>query len=180
MQERVVILVTHHLDLVGPLASQVITLDQGMISNFEVQEPSEPEPESLEESKTLTPLDARTSSSKLVQDEEMAQGSVSWSVYRRYMRSMGYRFWAALFILMGISRLVSFGQNWVVKTWGEAAEKAPMTFVHYGMDVRMTYFYEALVQQSQAAKNIDGPMRYLLIYVGVGQSFLCEFAQSQV
>lgn len=174
VKDRIIILVTHHLDLVGPAASQILQLESGKLHQLEQQTPKPvdiAEPVDAKEAAAPTEMP----SSKLVQEEEMATGSVSWAVYKRYITGMGYGIWILLAVLMVVSRLASFLQNWVVKEWGEAAQSAPVTYVHYGqMDVKMTDFvdsatnaYQSASEPFHTAKTVEGPMRFLLIYTGI-------------
>lgn len=169
---RVIILVTHHLDLVGPAASQVIELESGTVSKISIQKPAELTPAQMEELKVPPPrVDDQAPNSRLVQDESMASGSVSWSVYKRYIKSMGYGVWPVLAILMASSRFVSFLENWVVKEWAEANATVPSTYVHYGqMNAGMADFVEAASSVIESNSQPESPMRFLMIYVGIGVS----------
>lgn len=186
VHDRIIILVTHHLDLVGPAATQILTLEDGKVASIEKQVPQVLHLPDAKEAKEPSG-EAQAPSSRLVQEEEMATGSVSWSVYKRYISGMGYTTWVFLAVLMITSRFASFLQNWVVKEWGEAAQSAPMTFVHYGqMDVKMTDFvdsataaYADLSNKFHTAKMVEGPMRFLLIYTGIG-AFVFELKSSHL
>ncbi|KNE73270.1 hypothetical protein AMAG_20735 [Allomyces macrogynus ATCC 38327] len=57
----------------------------------------------------------------LIQDEERAEGSVSWGVYAAYLRqSGGALWWTMLLGIMLIPQLLDVGQQWWVETWAQS------------------------------------------------------------
>lgn len=135
MQNRMVVLVTHRTTLVHHIATQIIDIKDGRatvygknaISTTETddltQQPSPDEDEAelqhedeLEGTETAVP-------DKFIEEEHRAEWGVKAKVYWDYIRAGKYKWWIALLIVMTIYRLVSVGQSWFLKEWGEAYDQ---------------------------------------------------------
>lgn len=60
---------------------------------------------------------------KLIEEENKAEGSVSWSVYKTYIDAFGSKpFWVALFIVFIFGQSVTIGQSYWLRIWGMAED----------------------------------------------------------
>lgn len=146
MKERTVILVTHHVSLCLGSAAYVVALKDGQVvqagtpkellaSNAlgeEVVFASEEQKEAQEQEAAEGPIptvpktvtlkkNQDSNGGKLVQEEERAEGGVSWSVYKTYIEaSGGYVFWISVLVLFGAAQATILGQDYWIKVWSAA------------------------------------------------------------
>ncbi|KAI8977400.1 hypothetical protein BDF20DRAFT_988366 [Mycotypha africana] len=147
MKHRTVILVTHHVGLCLSGAEYVVAMKDGKVVaagtpkqvlksgalGEELAKVEEAKTVTAEESavegpipvvpKTMTQKknNADGKGGKLTQDEERAQGGVSWSVYKTYINaSGGYTFWFVVLILFGVAQSCALAQDYWIKVWSAA------------------------------------------------------------
>jgi len=130
---RLVIFVTHRIDIATPYANQVIEiLDDGRIETFDRTELESNEEElqhlaSLVRSATQATLSAHGSRSeeeepvpdKFIEDEHRVNGGVLASVYWQYVKAGRLRWWAVVIFFFTLFRLVRLAYFWFLKEWGE-------------------------------------------------------------
>ncbi|EJD42543.1 P-loop containing nucleoside triphosphate hydrolase protein [Auricularia subglabra TFB-10046 SS5] len=173
MRGRTVVLATHHVDLVAPVAAFVVRLEAGRIvaqgtpeqlrargdsaciaapgRSKARDESSEPEP-----AETLA-VDDLKGAKKLVEPETKASGSVKVNVYLLYLQAAGYWIVVLLFLVVMLKRIMDLAQMFWVKAWSESYEShAP------GADPPKTPF-----DLPSATQN---PLPYVAVYIGI-QSF---------
>lgn len=147
MQNRMVVLVTHRTALVRHIATQIIDIKDGHATVYGkdaiftaaaddvAQQPllddeeARPQHEDeLEDTATAVP-------DKFIEEEHRAEWGVKAKVYWDYIRAGKYRWWIALVIVMTIYRLVSVGQSWFLKEWGEAYDQHSFVQVWRGLNL---------------------------------------------
>ncbi|KLO18951.1 P-loop containing nucleoside triphosphate hydrolase protein [Schizopora paradoxa] len=148
---RTVILVTHNVALVAPIARYMVVLGKnGQVSSMgsvedvlKIDKELEAllEEEKLEEIKELkkeeeepkagTDVDAIQRSGKLVVEEEVAIGRVAWKPISLFVESFGGPLvWATYFGFEIITRLVNIYQKWLMAYWSDQYETHPASEVN--------------------------------------------------
>ncbi|KZO89806.1 ATP-binding cassette transporter [Calocera viscosa TUFC12733] len=144
VQGRTVILVTHALPLVGPIANSITELDiNGRIKSHgpparelidsakRIQDDSNPEgPENgheihdaLDEKPDGKMADGKLADGKLVADEELAQGRLKWAAIELLLSSYGgVAFWLLLVVVFFSSQLTDIMITWWLGAWTSAYE----------------------------------------------------------
>ncbi|OCH87314.1 P-loop containing nucleoside triphosphate hydrolase protein [Obba rivulosa] len=141
---RTVILVTHNVALAGPIADFVVALSsdgriasQGSFANVltndarlstQIMEESK-EIEKVEQEIDATHMDTSAKESKdgkLVLEEDIAEGHVSWSAMKLYLNGLGgthpYLFWAGFAGALFVSEFINSVQTWFVGYWAQQYE----------------------------------------------------------
>ncbi|CDR36136.1 RHTO0S01e15060g1_1 [Rhodotorula toruloides] len=133
---RTCILVTHHVDLVLPLAAYHVQLEngkviaQGPVESLQTQAVDAVE----EELKTLpdgegegagvaeeTEGDAKKERVTAGKAEGWTSGAVKSEMYKAYLRSSGYAAWALVLLTVVGRPVFTFLEQFVLRQWGEAA-----------------------------------------------------------
>jgi ABC-type multidrug transport system fused ATPase/permease subunit len=143
MKQRTVILVTHHVGLCLPGADYIVALKDGEVADAgspkallksgvlgeELSQAEEAEVVTAEEAAVEGPIPVVPknlnkkigSGGKLTQDEERAEGGVSWDVYKTYINaSGGVKFWFLVLILFGGAQACVLAQDYWIKVWSAA------------------------------------------------------------
>jgi hypothetical protein len=135
MQDRTVILVTHHVQLCLPAASLVIRMVSGKAQpetidrtasgtssrNDSVKEDDEETRVDSDEDTKATPLPAATPvDATIITKENRETGSVKWTVYRLYLRAAGIETWIGILSMLLAVRLFTVVQQFYLKWWGES------------------------------------------------------------
>ncbi|KAI9485985.1 MAG: P-loop containing nucleoside triphosphate hydrolase protein [Benjaminiella poitrasii] len=148
MKHRTVILVTHHVGLCLSGAGYVVVLKDGQVANAgkpkellksgalgeELLKAEEAKAAITEEAAVEGPIpvvpkgvakkqntDENGNGGKLTQDEERAEGGVSWFVYKTYINaSGGYLFWCVLIVLFCVAQACVLAQDYWIKVWSAA------------------------------------------------------------
>jgi ABC-type multidrug transport system fused ATPase/permease subunit len=137
---RLVIFVTHRVDIVTPYAYQVIAvMDGGRVESFDKKERenNEEELEHLAEivrTASAQPAAASDGSAveeeepipdKFIEDEHRVHGGVLASVYWQYVKAGRLRWWATVIIFFVLFRAVRIAYFWFLKEWGEQYRETP-------------------------------------------------------
>lgn len=129
-QGRMIIFVTHRMDLltryadqvfeVSPLGHvQVITRDEiNMHDELLHFTATEDPPETADEEQTT--LGSNGTAVKVIEEEYRATGGVMASVYWKYVKAGKLRFWVILMLVFGIFRVSRMAHFYYLKIWGEA------------------------------------------------------------
>ncbi|KAI7906444.1 P-loop containing nucleoside triphosphate hydrolase protein [Cokeromyces recurvatus] len=224
MKHRTVILVTHHVGLCISGADYVVVLKEGQVLDAgspksllksgvlgeELSKAEEAKMAMTEETAVEGPIPVvpKTIHSttdminghggKLTQEEERAEGGVSWSVYKTYINaSGGYLFWAIVLILFCVAQACVLGQDYWIKVWSaayghesEGPEKDALHDDHLGlllfsasntmgqnnlMNVYTTapIFHTTMNRMIKPAEDAIDVVYYLGIYFLVGVIALC-------
>ncbi|KAF9078002.1 hypothetical protein BDP27DRAFT_1207896 [Rhodocollybia butyracea] len=147
MKDRTVILVTHNTALTFPIASLVVTMKDGRVTSQEVTRAADVqsevetieataskisdtnsldvEPATLEDKSADAKKD-QGSGGKLVMDEEVQVGHISWAAIKLYATGLGGRFPILFFVTwiatLTVSHLVVVSQTWYLGFWASQYE----------------------------------------------------------
>ena len=132
-KDRIVVLVTHRVDLVAPLAddiwevhdSGVRHLDSGSIETQNQGFSTHP-PNSVENEAPSKEADDERNAipDEFIEEEHRAQGGVMASVYWRYIKAGDLRLWAIMVVIILIQRFFRVADYYFLKEWGEAYERS--------------------------------------------------------
>ncbi|KAI8838753.1 hypothetical protein BJ741DRAFT_600512 [Chytriomyces cf. hyalinus JEL632] len=149
LADRTVILVTHAISLVLPVADHVIFLKRGQVvacgtalevaQNAAVRDVTEtmlavesPRPQNMTVQPSKAKIDAvlkRSSADVLVQSERMASGTVSHHVYWAYLKAAGGAAFGLLFLAsFWVTIFVQFGNDFWLKRWSEFGNQATLSY----------------------------------------------------
>uniref|UniRef100_A0A0K3C7N0 BY PROTMAP: gi/647394901/emb/CDR36136.1/ RHTO0S01e15060g1_1 [Rhodosporidium toruloides] n=1 Tax=Rhodotorula toruloides TaxID=5286 RepID=A0A0K3C7N0_RHOTO len=136
IRDRTCILVTHHVDLVLPLAAYHVQLEngkvivQGPVESTQMQSVDAVE----EELKGLpdgegegagaaeqTESDAKKERVTAGKAEDWTSGAVKSEMYKAYLRSSGYTAWVLVLLTVVGRPVFTFLEQFVLRQWGEAA-----------------------------------------------------------
>ena len=133
VKDRIVILVTHRLDLCANLADQIVKihdgraykLDKDSFLSHEVSLLNGPQElkEDGEEFKTQIEDETNAVPEKFIEEEHRAKGGVVASVYWQYMKAGDLRLWLAVVFAFVLFRVIRLSNYWFLKSWGEAYGK---------------------------------------------------------
>ena len=131
MKDRIVVLVTHRVDLCQRLATQMVEIVDGRAHIVDI-EAAESIDLSRIEFPASTGIATKTQKEeqekaavpdKFLEDEKREHGGVKASVYWEYIKAGKLYWWALLVCVQVLSRLVSVGETWFLKQWGESYDK---------------------------------------------------------
>ena len=168
VHDRIVVLVTHRTTLVRTIANQTIEISEGRtkvhdrtslfqstiaesISSLNATD-SETETEdeaNLRDEATAVP-------DKFIEEEHRAEWGVKARVYWNYIRAGKYRWWISLVLVLSVYRLVSIGQSWFLKGWGEAYNRTALTFDALSSQSK-GFFFDRLVVSSSSVDAYSVP-----------------------
>lgn len=138
---RLIVFVTHRVDLITRYADQVLDLvDDGTvktISRGELETSDElrqlasealahtdaGEEENTDSAKTAIP-------DKFIEEEYRAEGGVMMSVYWQYIKAGSLFWWSALVASFVMFRICKVWYFWFLKQWGEAYGQSPDTLIY--------------------------------------------------
>ena len=128
MAERNVILVTHRTDLCQGLASRTVEIVDGtarLIDDASVHSPElsknlSTDSSSIGNQQRPEDQDEGTVPEKFMEDEKRAHGGVKISVYWEYIKAGKIRWWVVLILILILHRIITVGETWFLKQWGEA------------------------------------------------------------
>ncbi|KAK8146289.1 hypothetical protein G3M48_003348 [Beauveria asiatica] len=140
-KDRTIVMVTHRDDLVLRIADAVIDVDGGtarVLTPAQVQEELAHPYHAADENATHDDADhssaahddddddnAALSGGPLDPEDPSATGSVSWTVYLRYMQAGGWHLWALLALAYGISRYCDIARARLLEEWGKDTAAGP-------------------------------------------------------
>ncbi|KAF3767203.1 hypothetical protein M406DRAFT_61188 [Cryphonectria parasitica EP155] len=123
MDGRTCVLATHHTHLAVPNSDFVVKLEAGRVSAQgapgEVDNKDTYEAKISKTSQVGKPPDAQEEDDEEGDDDESkAEGSVSWSVMKDYLKSMGHTiFWITVAVAFGVQQLSGLSMNLWVQEW---------------------------------------------------------------
>ncbi|KAK4251393.1 P-loop containing nucleoside triphosphate hydrolase protein [Corynascus novoguineensis] len=134
---RLVIFVTHRMDIIMPYADQVVEVGRGgRVQAFDKEELRNNEDE-LEHLAEIANAVASTGNEgtareeeepipdKFIEDERRVHGGVLASVYWQYVKAGNLRWWATMIGFFALFRVFAVGYNWFLKEWGEQYQHSP-------------------------------------------------------
>jgi ABC-type multidrug transport system fused ATPase/permease subunit len=137
LKDRIVVLVTHRLDLVRTQARQFIKIADGRVEPVDQLDVSDTEPTSNQNGdvkKTPKPPAAEQKdngpkkSATFMKEEHRENGGIKAGVWIAFLRAAKYS-WIGVGVTMGLTQFIRISQQWFYKSWGEAyAQSAPAWF----------------------------------------------------
>ncbi|KAJ4300126.1 hypothetical protein N0V88_002795 [Collariella sp. IMI 366227] len=141
---RLIIFVTHRVDIVAPYTYQVLEVtDGGRVETFDKRELENNEDELVHLATIASaaglehediPDDASSRQEedpvpdKFMEDEHRAHGGVLASVYWQYIKAGRLRWWIVMVTFFILVRVTKIGYFWFLKGWGEQYRKRPEQF----------------------------------------------------
>jgi ABC-type multidrug transport system fused ATPase/permease subunit len=167
MAGRLVIFVTHRVDIVTPYADQVIeVVNGGRVEAFDKKEleDNEEELEHLAKIASAAPppeddtnAEEEPIPDKFIEDEHRVHGGVLASVYWQYVKAGRFGWWIAMISFFVFFRLVRVGYFWFLKEWGEqyknTADAAPSVAL-FGLAGDAEDLQQAVVSQSVFHRHV--------------------------
>lgn len=129
VEGRIVVLVTHRVDLVMHIADQVVDITDGRARILDVEEiPKEIaaysktalNTEELVENQSSAEEQDAAIRDKFIEEEYRKSGGVVLSVYWTYIKAGMLRWWAVLIAIFTLFRLARIFSGWFLKAWSEA------------------------------------------------------------
>ncbi|EGO59680.1 hypothetical protein NEUTE1DRAFT_61313 [Neurospora tetrasperma FGSC 2508] len=143
---RLIVLVTHRVDIVKQYAYQVLDIvPGGQVKTFKRREIAEHEKEleaqaatapdsspiaesstsqNTEDSSSEEEAELATVAGKFIQEEHRVHGGVMATVYWQYVKAGKLAWWATMVTLCLLIRMTNLGYNWFLKEWGEQYRKS--------------------------------------------------------
>ena len=132
-EKRVIILVTHRINLLLQVAMQVVEVSAGranlqqssaMVASDQmspkIDMDLDADTEAGNNAKLMSTEIPSTNDNKFIEEELRAHGDVQARVYWEYIKAGKLRWWFAVVIALLIFRLFAIGLTWFLKQWGEA------------------------------------------------------------
>ncbi|ORY62344.1 ABC transporter [Pseudomassariella vexata] len=127
---RIVVLVTHRVDLVTHMADKVIEIDGGRARELDADDipqkitniPSKANGHAEKENTTDATEEQEGDAipDKFIEDEKRVSGGVVASVYWVYIKAGKLRWWSFLVAVFALTRFGRIFNSWFLKAWGEA------------------------------------------------------------
>ncbi|CDO68601.1 hypothetical protein BN946_scf184996.g32 [Trametes cinnabarina] len=163
---RTVILVTHHVGLVLPVAHYVVRMLDGRIDTQGTVEelrkrnvlemPAEGSAAKAGNEADSPHIDIDTAAAadtdsevndkkprRLVEDEHREIGGVKWRIYKTYVEASSYWTWVILFVMVVLTQVLGVAEKLWIKIWGEAYGDPA------GQSMQLAYPYRACGQQQE-------------------------------
>lgn len=131
LEGRTVVLVTHRTELCHGIARQLVEISEGRASVLDSVE--------CTDSSLLSRIESSASDNsgsgkrdevqearpdKFIEEEHRAHGGIKAAVYWEYVKAGKIKWWAFLIFILALYRLVTVGETWFLKRWGEAFERS--------------------------------------------------------
>ena len=132
VEDRVLVLVTHRMDLCRNLAAQIIQVTDGRAQVVDRESTVSDELSRVRSSGSAEvsnedsqgDQDRVAVPDKFLEDEKRSHGGVKASVYWEYIRAGKIRWWSVLIVILALYRLVAVAETWFLKLWGEAYSRS--------------------------------------------------------
>lgn len=133
LEGRTVILVTHRTELCHGIARQLVEISEGRACVLDGVERTASSMLSIIESsdsansrigKGDKAQEELMAPRKFIEEEHRALGGVKAAVYWEYVKAGKIKWWAVLISILALYRLVTVGETWFLKIWGEAFERS--------------------------------------------------------
>lgn len=128
LEDRTVVLVTHRIDLCRGLARQLVQISEGSARVLNTVDGIGPKMMSRSESsgsgnsRNDKGDDTQEAPIEFIEEEHRAHGGVKGAIYYEYVKAGKIKWWGLLIFILAIYRLVTIGETWFLKMWGEAFE----------------------------------------------------------
>ena len=127
LKGRTVILVTHRTELCRGIARQLVEMSNGRARTLDgVGYPGSSMLRRIRSSDSVKSPDGKVDEvesavpDKFIEEEYRALGGVKAAVYWEYVKAGKLKWWVVLIFILAMYRLVTVGEAWFLKLWGEA------------------------------------------------------------
>ena len=138
MKNRCIVLVTHHVELVTPIAFHAIKIEEGRIvasgspqelrtagllqdlAELEQSNEGEQEAEKTPTAKPKLGVQDGKEARKLVEKEERQTGSVKWSIYLMYFRACGILLLSTVVLHIALGKAVNTAAQFWLSYWAQS------------------------------------------------------------
>jgi ABC-type multidrug transport system fused ATPase/permease subunit len=124
VQDRTVVLVTHRIDLIGPIANQIIEVNNGraeVLGQNDIDSRlSGANDESAAHIETEDYAQNPGTPNKFLKDEKSAEWGIPLRVNWTFIKAGGIHWWAATMFFSAAFYLAGLHCSWFLKAWGEA------------------------------------------------------------
>ncbi|KAJ3727277.1 P-loop containing nucleoside triphosphate hydrolase protein [Lentinula guzmanii] len=173
LNDRTVIIVTHNVRLVEPLASVVISMKDGQVHDFCSSSPVPTKnlhqalrinPDKDDLANNPTPKGERKSDGKLVVPEEIKEGHISGNSIKLYTSAAGGQhailYFTVLLAMMFVTQLTGVVQTWFLGYWSSQYELPGKVHVVFYLSIYVTLlFVIILLTGGTTAMYIAGAIR---------------------
>lgn len=128
---RTVILVTHRTELVFGIAQQLVEISEGrahILDGFTSTGSNTPSratsPDSVSRENGIGDEAQVAVPDNFIEEEYRAHGGVKAAIYWEYVKAGKLRWWTVLIVILALYRLVTVGETWFLKMWGEAFDRS--------------------------------------------------------
>lgn len=122
-EDRVIVLVTHRVTLVSPIATQMVQIHDGTATpsaTIDMTDPALQYIDDEQEHHTTLEDEAAAVPDKFIEEEHRAEWGVKTRIYWSYIQAGKLKWWAILVAVLVLYRAASVARSWFVKEWGEA------------------------------------------------------------
>jgi len=167
MKGRLVVFVTHRIDLIMRYANQVLDVVEGgrvnMITREELENNEDlrqlvtaaiSQHDTAEDEPTLEEMKAVPD--KFIEEEYRAHGGVMASVYWKYVKAGKLRWWGSLVVFFIAFRATNILYFWFLKEWGERYGKSERDMLTMAFRTELqqhSLSFESAVQRAPASGN---------------------------
>lgn len=128
LKGRRVILVTHRTEICHGIACQLVEISEGRahvtdgLGSISSSTPSKSKSSESADYRDRTGggMEEAGVPVKFIEEEHRAHGGVQFAVYWEYVKAGKIKWWAVLVAILALYRLVTIGETWFLKMWGEA------------------------------------------------------------
>ena len=131
LKGRTVILVTHRTELTRGIAQQLVEISEGRVHVLDGVSSTGSSALSRTESPDLANNGDGIGDgvqvavpNRFIEEEYRAYGGVKAAVYWEYVKAGKFKWWAVLIVILALYRLVTVGETWFLKMWGEAFDRS--------------------------------------------------------
>ena len=131
LKGRTVILVTHRTELCHGIARQLVEMSDGRARALDGVAFTGPSMlRRIRSSDSVKSADGKVDEAenaipdKFIEEEYRAHGGVKAAVYWEYVKAGKIKWWVVLIFILALYRLVSIGETWFLKLWGEAFDRS--------------------------------------------------------
>ena len=128
LRDRKVVLVTHRIELCRGIAQQLVeisggrahVLDEVAMRSSMLGRTTSSESAKSGNGKGDEAQKVGVAPDKFMEEEHRAHGGVKAAVYWEYVKAGKIKWWVVLISILALHRLVTVGETWFLKIWGEA------------------------------------------------------------
>jgi ABC-type multidrug transport system fused ATPase/permease subunit len=138
MEGRSIVLITHRLNLVLHIATNLVAVSDGTVAFSSTEFGSKSGSTTDVENSDTEIADSDDSSenkaveesapTKFMDDEQRSKGRIPLNVFWIYLKAGQLRWWVVMIIALALTRVFNIGRSWFFKVWGEAYDETTPRF----------------------------------------------------